>query len=386
MMTRAAPRCAFYLGIAAAIVALGGLTGAYMPGEPTSQPNLLINATTEIDQANEGAAVTSSGGTLNAYVVDGFKVALNSTATTKAVVSCQRASDAPTGYAYSLKCTVTTAASSIAGGDYLTIAIPIEADNLQDAQLGTASAQTLCRQWQIKSSIGSYSYGWALQNFAQTRSYPNAETIAGANSWTPFSSCFAGDTGGTWVTSGSAGGAYLIVAVAAGPTYQGTGGAWAGADTFATSVVTNSILTTTSATFEITNAKFEISPVPTPFRRQSAQQELARCQRYYEKSYNLGTALATAARVGDDGVYIQAAATSTLAFYPRFRVAKRTTPSITIYSPNSGASGNVWNSSAGDVSASAANVALGGFEVAAGSSALATNNVVEAQWAADSRL
>jgi hypothetical protein len=380
------PRRIGYLGIGAAIVALLGLTAAYVPGEPTPQPNLLINATTEIDQANEGAAIASSGGSLNAYVVDGFKVALNSTAATKAAVSCQRASDAPTGYAYSLKCTVTTAASSVAGGDYLIVALPIEADTIQDALLGTASAQSLCRQWQVKSSVGSYIYGWALQNFAQTRSFPNAETIAGANSWTAFSSCFAGDTGGSWVTSGSGGGALLIVAVAAGSSFQGTGASWAGADTFATAAATNSILTTTSATFEITNAKLEISPLPTPFRRVGMQQELARCQRYYEKSWNLGTALATVTRVGDDGLYVQASATSTLALYPRFKVAKRATPTMTVYSPNSGASGNAWNINVGDVGASAANVALGGFEVGVSTSALAPNNVVEVHWTADARL
>src|SRR6185437_8721019 len=99
-----------------------------------------------------------------------------STATTKAAVSCQRTADAPTGYTYSLKCTVTTGASSVGAGDYLIVAIPIEADAIQDARLGTASAQTLCRQWQVKASTGSYSYGWALQNFAQSRSLPNAET------------------------------------------------------------------------------------------------------------------------------------------------------------------------------------------------------------------
>ncbi|HYM73597.1 MAG TPA: hypothetical protein VET89_11490 [Stellaceae bacterium] len=375
-------RPAAVAGAAAATLALIALTAAYTPGMPTPQPNLLINPTTEIDQANEGAAVASSSGVLNAYVVDGIKVLLNSTATTKAAVSCQRTADAPTGYTYSLKCTVTTGASSVGAGDYLIVAIPIEADAIQDARLGTASAQTLCRQWQVKASTGSYSYGWALQNFAQTRSLPNAETIAGAASWTPFSSCFSGDTGGTWVTSGSGGGAYLIVTIAAGSTYQGTGGAWAGSNYFGTSALSNSILTTAGATFEITNAKLEISPVPTPFRHLSISQELARCERYYEKTYDIGTAPGTATGIGS---YRAIAPSTSWQMVTGFRVTKRAAPTMTLYSTGTGAAGYLRDESMGsDLSGSSTNVGTNAF--LAFSNSVTSGHVYGVHFTADSRL
>jgi len=375
---------AFALAAAACVA----LTGAYMPGEPPPRPNLLINPTAAIDQANEGNAITSSAGVLNAYAVDGFRVWLNSTAATKAVVSCQRTSDAPAGYTYSLKCAVTTGASSVGAGDYLAIAIPIEAATLQDALLGTAGAQSLCRQWQVKSSIASYTYGWALQNFAQTRSLPNAEAIASAAAWTPVSSCFTGDTAGTWVTSGNAGGAYLIVTVAAGSTYQGAAGSWTGANDYGTSALTNSILTTTGATFEIANAKLEVSPVVTPFLQLLAQQELARCQRYYEKSYDLGVLPGTAlGRTGQEFFGYWGASTATYSFGVRYKTPKRAAPVVTLYSPTTGSSGAVDNGATADVTASAAQIGLEGFQAGTVSfTPSGIGNGLRIQWTADSRL
>jgi hypothetical protein len=330
------------LGVFAALIA-GGLTAAYVPGTPLPAANILINPTAEIDQANEGSAVASSAGVLQSYVVDGFGVHLNSTATTKAAVSCQRASDAPIGYAYSLKCTVSTGASSVGNGDYLIVAIPIEADNIQDALLGTANAQTLCRQWQVKSSVAGYTYGWTFQNFAQTRSLPNVETVAGANTWTPFKSCFVGDTAGSWVTSGNAGGAYLIVAVAAGSTYQGTAGSWAGSNLYGTSALSNTILTTTGATFEITNAKLELSPVATPFQHASFASELARAQRYYAKSFPLGTRPAqNAGTTGALTAWSTCLASGTCGatgLFWQFPQTMRATPTLTTYDPSAADSG-----------------------------------------------
>lgn len=369
---------------AVAALAIGGLTAAYVPGTPLPAPNILVNPTAEIDQANEGSAVTSSAGVLQSYVVDGFGVHLNSTATTKAVVACQRATDAPAGYAYSLKCAVTTGASAVGSGDYLIVALPIEADNIQDALLGTANAQTLCRQWQVKSSVAGYTYGWAFQNFAQTRSLPNVETVSGANSWTPFKSCFSGDTGGSWVTSGSAGGAYLIVAIAAGATYQGSAGSWAGSNLYGTSALSNTILTTTGATFEITNAKLEISPVPTAFQRRPIEQELASARRYYQKTYDPGIGLGSATHNGMLGGPIIASGVS-FGIGVSFKTSMRAAPTLTFWD-GAGASGkaSIYFSGAwsdGFTGVTAAQTSTNGMVWYQ-----STNNAVMEHFAADARL
>jgi len=65
--------------------------------------------------------------------------------------------------------------------------------------------------------------------------------------------------------------------------------------------------------------------------------ELVACQRYYEKSYNQGTAPGTATTAGI--VYFKSNGINHLECVP-FKVTKRGTPNVTLYNPNSGASGS----------------------------------------------
>ena len=65
--------------------------------------------------------------------------------------------------------------------------------------------------------------------------------------------------------------------------------------------------------------------------------ELVACQRYYEKSYDQGTAPGTATTTGI--VYFRSNGTNHLECVP-FKVTKRGTPNVTLYNPNSGASGS----------------------------------------------
>jgi hypothetical protein len=349
-------------------------------------PNLLINGTSEIDQANEGAAIASSAGALNAYCADGIRAQLSSTGGTPAAVTCQRVADAPAGYTDSVKVTVTAAASALNAGDYLLLTIPIEGGVLEDTALGGSGAQTLCRQWQVKTSIAGYTYGWALQNFAQTRSLPNAETVTNANTWTPFASCFAGDTGGTWVTSSPSGGAYLTIAIAAGSNYQATGAAWTGSNALGTSALTNTGPTTASFTFQITNWKLEISPSVTPFRRQAPAIELALAQRYYEKSYSPGTAIAAITAAGSSQ-WEGSTVSCCVGWSQPFKVTKRGSPAMTLYSPGTGSTGKAYDYvSSADYTAVVPTPGLGAFVLEVDSVPSATRFDPYVQWVADSRL
>jgi hypothetical protein len=259
---------------------------------------------------------------------------------------------------------------------------------IQDALLGTTGAQTLCVQWQSKISIGSYVAGWAFQNFAQTRSYPNTVAAVSAATWMLNQACFAGDTAGTWVTSGNNGGAYLVLTFAAGSTYQNTGAIWATGDYFTTSSQSNSLLTTAASTFEVTNVKLEIAAAASPVRRRPIQQELALCQRYYEKSYDLGTAAGTAsARPGQEFFGYWGVSTATYLLGVRFKMSKRATSTVTLYSPTTGASGNVDNGATADVTAAAAQIGINGFQVSTASfTPSAIGNGLRIHWTADARL
>jgi hypothetical protein len=98
---------------------------------------------------------------------------------------------------------------------------------------------------------------------------------------------------------------------------------------------------TANANFRLGPYKLEVGTKATPILRTSFQQELARCQRYYEKSYNPGVAPRTVVAVGNGGVlagYGTGTSTTTTYITLPLKVTKRTTPSVTIYDVTGAAS------------------------------------------------
>lgn len=97
-------------------------------------------------------------------------------------------------------------------------------------------------------------------------------------------------------------------------------------------------------TFDLAYVQLEAGSVATPFEYRNDQQELALCQRYYEKSYELDTLPGTAVSQATAGIVPSSpgqhlfegsgsAATTSVSF----RVQKRTVPTVTIYNPVTGA-------------------------------------------------
>ena len=79
------------------------------------------------------------------------------------------------------------------------------------------------------------------------------------------------------------------------------------------------------------NIQIEIGSIATPFSRAAGtlQGELALCQRYYEKSYDLATAPGTA--VNSTFTTTSAATTSYIYGFVPYKVTKRTTPTVLIW-------------------------------------------------------
>ena len=104
-------------------------------GQFYSMKNRIINGAMMIDQRNAGASVSSGG-----YPVDRF-IAF-ATAITSAVISAQQVSDAPAGFNYSLKYTVTTAGTAYSAGGRSGVLQRVEGYNFADFMFGSANAQT----------------------------------------------------------------------------------------------------------------------------------------------------------------------------------------------------------------------------------------------------
>lgn len=341
------------LAVFLAAVQLSAARGAYLPGAPQPNPNLLVNPGMGIDQINEGASASLTAGN-GQTCVDGWKALFISS--TASGLTCQRVTDAPAGIGNSIKLTVGTGASSVASADKLQFYQVIEANFITGLAAGTPSAVTVSISFWVKSSIGSYTANGAVLNDAATRSYPFNFSIPSANTWTQIQLSFAWDTAGTWVNSGTGVGAYLIISPAVGSNRQGTANTWnAGVDLQGTSANTNTILTTNGATFQITGVKLEISPVPTPFRSRDPMAEMALDQRYFEKSYAQGTTVGTATSTSSVTVPLWGTTNATYYYSVAYKTTKRCSPTITLYSSGTGASGK-WSVNSSDVSASVGNV------------------------------
>jgi hypothetical protein len=125
----------------------------------------------------------------------------------------------------------------------------------------------------------------------------------------------------------------------AGTTYQQAAGSWgASANAVGTSNQVN-WLDTLGATFYMTGVQFEVGNTASSFEKIPIHQSLIACQRYYEKSYDMHTPIATGTFNGSfTCTWISSNRPKTDI---QFKVEKRTTPTITIYNPNSGAVGTL---------------------------------------------
>ncbi|MGZ2374972.1 hypothetical protein ACVI3U_002875 [Sinorhizobium medicae] len=150
-----------------------------------------------------------------------------------------------------------------------------------------------------------------------------------------------------------------------------------------------------SGTFDIAHVSLvegDATGEDDPFSPRHLQQELALCQRYFEKTYDLMIAPG-AVNVGGMVVHrvsgLPSAANYSQAITARFAQRKRAAPSVVIYSPISGAAGMVTNYAGADVdlTGSASGGGESGFfcTIAADSRTLTETNLAF-HWTADAEL
>jgi hypothetical protein len=267
-------------------VSISGTNGVTFPdsslqaaaASPYVLKNRIINGAMVIDQRNAGASVTpTANGT---YVsIDRWQPLL-SQASKYSLQQNAGAVTTPIGFTNYLGAT-SLSAYTVLTGDYFILAQNIEGFNTADLQWGTANAQTITLSFWVRSSLTG-TFGGAIQNSAENRSYPFSYTISSANTWEQKSITIAGDTSGTWIGATNGVGIRVRFGLGVGATYSGTAGAWAAATYFSATGAT-SVVGTNGATFYITGVQLEVGSSATPFERRMYGQELANCQRYYYK-------------------------------------------------------------------------------------------------------
>jgi hypothetical protein len=243
--------------------------------------NRIINGAMVIDQRNAGASITAND---NTYAVDRWVLYASQSSKLTAQQN-QGSVTPPAGFRNYLGYT-SSSAYTVGASEQFTLTQPIEGFNVADLAWGTASAATVTLSFWVRSSLTG-TFGGALRNGANNRTYPFSYTISAANTWEQKSITVAGDTSGTWLTTNGYG---LGVGfnLGAGASVSGTAGAWSSSG-FASSTGAVSVVGTNGATFYITGVQLEVGSTATSFDYRPYGTELALCQRYYYKFKSTGS-------------------------------------------------------------------------------------------------
>ncbi len=255
--------------------AIQGSINTFSPNSAVFR-NRIINGAMVIDQRNAGASVTPTNGQ---YLVDRWYAGLTQ-ASKYTVQQDAGAVTPPTGFTDYLGVT-SSSAYSILASDAFFIAQAIEGFNVADLGWGTANARTVTLSFWVRSSLTG-TFGGALRNSANNRSYPFSYTISSSNTWEQKSITVAGDTSGTWLTNNGVG-ISLFFGLGVGSNFSGTAGAWNGnLNTSATGAT--SVVGTNGATFYITGVQLEVGSTATSFDYRPYGTEFQLCQRYFYKN------------------------------------------------------------------------------------------------------
>ena len=292
--------------------------------------NRIINGGMTISQRNGTSSVTITDTGANTYTLDRW-YAYGNNASKFSVQQDAGAVTPPAGFTDYLGVT-SLAATTVNAGDQYIIGQNIEGFNVADLGWGTANAKTVTLSFWVRSSLTG-TFGGALRNSADNRSYPFTYTISAANTWEQKSITIAGDTSGTWLVTNGVG-IKLFLGLGVGSTYNGTAGAWS-SSLFTSATGATNVVSTNGATFYITGVQLEVGTQATSFEYRQLTTELQLCQRYYQKSFPISTA--PAQNIGGTGaVYSQSPAASGCApAWVNFATVMRTTPAtITTFNPS----------------------------------------------------
>jgi len=272
-----------------------------------SNRNLIINGAMTVNQRGDKTGMTGDD-----YQIDRFKFGIGSLGTW----SSSQSTTAPDGFGYSLKLDCTTADASPAASDTLYLYTRFEGQNLQQIKKGTASAESLTLSfWCRCNKTGDIQVN--LRDANNTRQVGATVTINSADTWEYKTITVSGDTTGGPDNDNGAG---LEVAFWLNGGSGFTGGSHT--TSFGTFTMSNrnasnlGIGGAVNDYWQITGVQLEVGDTATPFEHRLYGDELARCQRYYEKS---GTLYLT--HYSDSS--------SQVASYS-YRVVKRATPTSSI--------------------------------------------------------
>ena len=347
-------------------------------GVPLFHHNDIVNGDFRIAQIGTSFAAPVN----NTYDLDGW---LNSTnSTTSAVVTIARVVGSTAG-GLARQATITTADATVAAAELLVDMTRVEGFNIVKYVGNTFTVSFRAKV----PVVGIHCV--ALRNDEADRTYLKEINFPVANTWQDCSFTVVGGlpTAGTWNYTNRVG---LIITFShmCGTNFQSTPDAWLTGNFLATANQVNDCATVGNV-WALEKVTMNLGTVAA-VSEISYEQELIRCQRYFEKSFNIDTA-PTNGLVSNErksGVVYGAA---DIGYSGQFLVAKRTGPTFIFYRGNiTNADGN-WSYYTGSAWVAASSTAAGvifntNFSVNLVVSGRTTGQalILDGHWAASARL
>jgi hypothetical protein len=237
--------------------------------------NMIINGAMQV--AQRGTSITVTGSQI--YTLDRWSMRCDAT-----TVTATQSTDSPTGFATSLKLTNGTGSSG-SGTDSCYIRQNFEGYNTNHLEIGTANAKTVTLSFWVKSSITG-TYIVSFLDSGQDNGYPASYTISTANTWEKKTITLTLSDYGSWVGSSTTD-KNLVVHFDFG---SGSNrdlpnlNAWNDGEVndYSHSSQTDWV-GTTGSTLYLTGVQLEVGSIATEFEHRSYGEELALCQRYYQR-------------------------------------------------------------------------------------------------------
>ena len=303
-------------------LASDSVTAAKIPdtveaGFKSGRKNLIINGAMQVAQRSTSAVAQANDSNEGYATLDRYSLEFGNSA--GGTITTSKDSESPTGFGSSYKLNVTTADTSVDTNHLVFFAQCIEAQTLRSCgwDYTSASSYLTLSFWVKNSKTGIYCV--AFNTYDTARQYTAEYTISQANTWEKKTITIPGNSALTFNDDNGAGlEVHFMLANASGR--YGSAGSWTSGNAWGTSNQVN-FLDSTSNVGYWTGIQLEVGSTATDFEHRSYGEELALCQRYYERF------IADASAEMLIGVGVNASATDVFINYP-YKQIKRVIPSF----------------------------------------------------------
>ena len=250
--------------------------------ENLGRRNIVINGAMQV--AQRGTSFTDLGGGNTYAACDRFQL---TSAGTNGRLTYSQGVDAPheSGFRNSLKLACTTADTSIAANELTRIRYRIEGKDLQQIGLGTTGAKPITVSFYVKGNAAA-TYVCELQDHDNGKIATKSFTVG--TTWSRVEITFPAETSGNKFDNDVNNSLTISWLLHAGSNF--TSGTFSNTGTFASTVDANRALSgqtsffdSTNRTFFLTGVQLETGDTATEFEHRSFGEELAACQRYYNR-------------------------------------------------------------------------------------------------------